>query len=84
MTFHPQGIVLWGGDTFEKVNRFVHFDVMEIQFSPNEQYIMTWNGNENKNDKSICLWDRRNGKLLKEFKYDMAIARAMAMFFMVT
>ncbi len=73
VTFHPQGIVLWGGDTFEKVNRFVHFDVMEIQFSPNEQYIMTWNGNENKNDKSICLWDRRNGKLLKEFKYDIAV-----------
>ena len=32
VTFHPQGIVLWGGDTFEKVNRFVHFDVMEIQY----------------------------------------------------
>ena len=66
-------VLFSGGDSFEKVNRFVHTEVMEVQFSPNEQYLMTWNGNKNKSEKSICLWDRRNGKKLKEFKYDIEV-----------
>merc|ERR1719229_526345 len=43
-TFHQQGIALWAGPQFEKKVRFPHADVKEIQFSPNEEYILLWNG----------------------------------------
>jgi len=44
MTFHKQGIALWGNDKFEKQIRFSHENVRDACFSPNEDYLMTWNG----------------------------------------
>lgn len=73
VTFHPQGVVLWGGVSFEKVCRFEHRKVVEAQFSPNEQYVITWDGQvnteSNKDARPIVVWDRRSGKQLKAFPY---------------
>ena len=42
VTFHRQGVALWGGDSWNKIVRFVHQDVRYIDFSPNENYMVTW------------------------------------------
>ncbi|KAJ1675377.1 Translation initiation factor 3 subunit b, partial [Spiromyces aspiralis] len=41
-TMHRQGVVLWGGKSWEKQRRFVHFGVRLANFSPNEKYLVTW------------------------------------------
>ena len=41
-TFHPQGIVLWGGPSMTKIVKFAHQNVKLIDFSPNESYLVTW------------------------------------------
>jgi translation initiation factor 3 subunit B len=41
-TMHRQGIALWGGKSWSKINRFSHPKVNRIDFSPNETYVVTW------------------------------------------
>jgi len=43
-TFHQPGIALWAGPEFTKKVRFAHDSVKHIEFSPNEEFILTWNG----------------------------------------
>ncbi|OQS03656.1 eukaryotic translation initiation factor 3 subunit [Thraustotheca clavata] len=64
-TFHPQGIALWGGNSWDKVARFAHKHVNTAVFSPQENYLITANGIEGEN--SITIWDIRSGKLLRSF-----------------
>ncbi|OQR81093.1 eukaryotic translation initiation factor 3 subunit [Achlya hypogyna] len=64
-TFHPQGIALWGGESWDKVARFAHKHVNTAVFSPQENYLITANGVEGEN--SIMVWDIRSGKLLRSF-----------------
>lgn len=45
MTFHKPGINLWSGDQFQKWKvRFPHEKVQHAQFSPTEEFLLTWNG----------------------------------------
>lgn len=43
-THHAQGIALWGGSDFTKKGRFEHKGVRHVDFSPTEDYMLTWNG----------------------------------------
>jgi len=43
-TFHQQGIALWAGEEFTKKMRFPHSNVKEVSFSPNEEFVLLWNG----------------------------------------
>eukprot|EP00437_Effrenium_voratum_P000595 CAMPEP_0181426030 /NCGR_PEP_ID=MMETSP1110-20121109/15457_1 /TAXON_ID=174948 /ORGANISM="Symbiodinium sp., Strain CCMP421" /LENGTH=698 /DNA_ID=CAMNT_0023549221 /DNA_START=96 /DNA_END=2192 /DNA_ORIENTATION=- len=43
-TFHKQGVALWGGPEFTKKIRFAHDGVKYLEFSPTEEYALTWNG----------------------------------------
>ncbi|PVU96646.1 hypothetical protein BB561_001043 [Smittium simulii] len=43
-TLHRQGAVLWGGPSFEKIVRFIHLNVKLIDFSPKENYLVTFSG----------------------------------------
>lgn len=43
-TFHQQGVALWAGPEFTRKMRFPHNEVRRVQFSPNEDHIVTWNG----------------------------------------
>eukprot|EP00945_MAST-04E_sp_MAST-4E-sp1_P000419 g419.t1 len=74
VTFHPQGMVLWGGVSFEKVTRFEHKEVVQVHFSPNEQYVVTWNGatssRNEKDSRPVVVWDRRTGESLRKFAYN--------------
>ncbi|VWU48824.1 eukaryotic translation initiation factor 3 subunit B, putative [Hepatocystis sp. ex Piliocolobus tephrosceles] len=69
ISFHNPGIALWGGDKFEKLIRLQHKNVKEVSFSPNENYILTWDGTPAslRNEKSICIWRIITGKLLRSF-----------------
>ena len=69
-TFHPQGLILWGGPKWRKVQRFAHAGVWKLQFSPCERYLISWNGNEDPRVKSIIVWDVKSGKELKKFAYN--------------
>lgn len=69
-TFHKQGIALWGGGEFVKVGRFGHQDVSFIDFSPNDRYLVTSNGQDRKQKGDpycIQVWDIRTKKLLRGF-----------------
>lgn len=44
VTFHKQGVALWAGPQFTKKNRIPHDAVKFVEFSPTEDYIVTWNG----------------------------------------
>ncbi|KAK9248414.1 hypothetical protein V1506DRAFT_528868 [Lipomyces tetrasporus] len=39
---HHQGVQLWGGDEFGRKARFVHPGVQLLDFSPCENYLVTW------------------------------------------
>lgn len=36
-TFHGKGVAVWGGEKFDKINRFAHINAEFIDFSPNER-----------------------------------------------
>ncbi|KAG7666194.1 PRT1 [[Candida] subhashii] len=40
-SIHPQGIQSWGGEDFKSIHRYVHNQVRLIDFSPNENYMVT-------------------------------------------
>ncbi|BAM42263.1 eukaryotic translation initiation factor [Theileria orientalis strain Shintoku] len=63
------GIVLYGGNEFEPKIRFEHKNVKFIQFSPCEEYLLTWDGmkGEDRHDRSICIWRVVTGELLRSF-----------------
>ena len=41
-TFHRQGIQIWGGASWNRMQRFPHRFVRLLDFSPNETYLVTW------------------------------------------
>mmetsp|Transcript_11158 Transcript_11158/g.16863 ORF Transcript_11158/g.16863 Transcript_11158/m.16863 type:complete len:692 (-) Transcript_11158:98-2173(-) len=72
VTVHPQGVQLWGGESFSRILRLPHTEVSFIHFSPNENYLMTFSPylqeNENPKDpQSIIIWDVRTGKSRRGF-----------------
>ncbi|CAI5760251.1 unnamed protein product [Candida verbasci] len=40
-SIHPQGVQSWGGKDFKSIKRFFHNQVRLIDFSPNENYMVT-------------------------------------------
>jgi len=69
-TFHQQGIALWGGKDWKKLSRFAHRDVEFVEFSPNENFMFTWNGaTGKKNNEAIKLFDLKTGKCARAFPY---------------
>lgn len=41
-SFHQQGLQLWGGPSWKRISRFAHPKVKLIDFSPLENYMVTW------------------------------------------
>lgn len=62
-TFHRQGIALWGGTEFNRLNRFNHTNVQLIDFSLCERYVVTYAPmQDNPQDpQAIIIWDIRSG-----------------------
>lgn len=81
-SFHPRGIKLWGrvesnDDEDGKVDwvlvmRFEHNNVSLIDFSPCENYLITFNGTEperddKRNPRALVVWDILTGKKKRGF-----------------
>lgn len=86
LTQHFMGVALWGGPRFEKVLRIPCQDVKRVQFSPNETFLMTWNGGGQYQDdsyggyqntrpgrKAVTLWNIWKGayEKVKSFDYEV-------------
>ncbi|KAI8909825.1 eukaryotic translation initiation factor eIF2A-domain-containing protein [Gorgonomyces haynaldii] len=71
VTFHRQGVALWGGSSWKKIIRFVHPNVKLIDFSPNERYLVTWSQEPFQTQfgpsHNLCVWDVLSGVLLRSF-----------------
>lgn len=65
VTFHKQGVVLWGGTSFTKVNKFAHPSTQIVDFSPCEQYLVTYGPSPS--GQKITIWDIRSGSEKRSF-----------------
>ncbi|MES1906897.1 MAG: hypothetical protein MHM6MM_000124 [Cercozoa sp. M6MM] len=80
-TEHADGLQLWAGDDMERVGRFPHQDFKRGQFSPNEKYLITFNGRDRPKDAqekgpaAFHLWDIASGRLLRPFQGGYALTR---------
>jgi translation initiation factor 3 subunit B len=61
-----RGVILWSGDGYEKVARFVAPDVKTVLFSPQENYIITNNMRQD-DDTAIKVYHIQSGNLLRAF-----------------
>lgn len=68
-TIHQQGVLLWGGKSYKELCRFPHENVSQILFSPNEHYLLTWNGMKDNRNICIILWDVYKGTKIKSYVY---------------
>lgn len=65
MTFHEQGIIIWGGSNMSKFQRFAHPRVAFADISPDENYLVTFSHNPLPNsDKNCIIWDMYTGRQL--------------------
>ena len=53
LTQHQKGVALWGGSEWEKVLRIPCENVFRVQFSPNEEFLFTWDGGGNDVDRCV-------------------------------
>ena len=68
-TFHNKGIALWGDAEFSKQGRFAHQNVKIVDFSPNENYMITSNNRDDK--RGVVVWDVRQKKEIRSFEHAM-------------
>lgn len=82
-TLHRQGVRLWGGASWKPQQRFAHPFVKLIDFSPCEQYLVTWSNepisipegapqgpqylSPADEGNNIAVWDIKSGHLLRTF-----------------
>ena len=61
-----KGVILWGGEKFEKLGRFAAPGVDFVVFSPQENYMMTNNNNRN-DPHALKIFSVQSGKCLRAF-----------------
>ncbi|RMZ80645.1 hypothetical protein DV738_g2632, partial [Chaetothyriales sp. CBS 135597] len=78
-SIHQQGVQLWGGSSFLRIRQFPHPFVSLIEFSPKENYLVTWSHQPivveegkgplsmDEDGKHIIIWDIKHGKPLRSF-----------------
>lgn len=84
-SIHQQGVQLWGGPAFTKQKQLPHPFVSLVQFSPLENYMVTWSNQPisvdpegksplglDEDGKHIVVWDLQTGKPIRSFlAYDL-------------
>ena len=84
VTYHTQGIKLWGGNDFVSLGRFMHPNVETMEFSPCETYIITYSADpfppgynhhahNNAPVENIIVWNVITGAKLRAFTYKNAL-----------
>jgi len=71
-TIHRQGVALWGGPSWSRIVRFQHPAVEVVEFSPQENYLVTFSPqfvekDNAKDPKAVIVWDVRTGRKLRGF-----------------
>ena len=70
------GIALWGGEDFRKMARFSHQGVQFFDFSPCENYLVTFSPSAQPSrvtdePNAIIIWETRTGVKKRSFNADM-------------
>ena len=66
-TFHRLGIMLWGGPSWKKLLKVNHGGVKLIDFSPCENYLVTWSPDSDQS-QALIVWDVKTGSKLRSFQ----------------
>ncbi len=82
VTLHKEGVALWGGPSFNKIQRFAHSGLIlasgelvgNVEFSPCERFLITtsplYKDEDNANDpKWTIVWDVLTGAKLRGFTF---------------
>lgn len=86
-TFHRQGIILHGGKRWQRIGRFAHPNVTVIDFSPNENYLVTWSNDapaDAQSGQAVVVWDIKSGARLRKcpMRFDgVGVCRASGLLF---
>jgi translation initiation factor 3 subunit B len=72
-TMHRQGVAVWGGPSFIRLQRFSHPNVRLIDISPNEKFLITYSSMEPSNPResvtvNFTVFDIRSGRKLRVFE----------------
>lgn len=71
-TVHRQGVAVWGGPSFERLQRYAHPGVTRVDFSPGEKFLVTYSASEPAGPRdratvTINVFDVRTGRKLRCF-----------------
>jgi len=66
-TFHRLGIMLWGGPSWKKMTKVNHGGVKLIDFSPCENFLVTWSP-ESDQSSALIVWDVKTGERKRAFQ----------------
>lgn len=68
VTMHRPGVCLWGGEGMTQKRKFMHQEVNFCEFSPDEKYLVTWNGaqRDSGDSKAYKMWEVTTGQCLME------------------
>merc|ERR1712166_239646 len=67
LTVFERGVLLWGGPGFQRLQKFAHQGVSEVDFSPGERYLCTWSGDVTGEDENLLVWDVKTGEVQRGF-----------------
>jgi translation initiation factor 3 subunit B len=74
-TMHRQGVAVWGGDQWERLQRFSHIGASRIAFSPCEKYLLTYSempprggGKTAGPEFLLHVFETRTGRKLRTFE----------------
>lgn len=70
ITLEKVGFQLWGGPNFVKLSFYDHLEVKNVEVSPNEKYILSFNGtiNDAPNTENYIVWNLRTAEKIRTFK----------------
>lgn len=68
VAFHKQGVAIWGGPEFTKINKFAHPGTSHVDFSPCENFLVTYGSSMS--GSKVIIWDIRTGQEKRFFVVD--------------
>jgi translation initiation factor 3 subunit B len=70
VTFHKPGVILWGAASFQRIHKLPHNGTQFVDFSPSEQYLITYGPGQTAAGQKIIIWDIRTGLEKRSFISD--------------